>query len=160
MTWEWTIARPMLLLHALVGCGALAISIHLLYFAWRGGIARRAAHRALARRYAAITWPMYVAALVTGALVYPAYNVGVRGEWLDANRPEMTGLFEIKEHWGAVGLLLAWAVWRYFRRSTADEIASPDLVFWRGQTLLVFLLALCAAANVIIGLWVTMVRSV
>jgi hypothetical protein len=160
MSWEWAIARPMLLLHALTGFGALAITIHVLYFAWRGGHPRRAAHRSRARRYVTIAWPMYVAAMITGALVYPAYNVAVRGEYLDANRPEMTGLFEIKEHWGAVGLLLAWGMWRYFRRSAPEELASPDPVFWRGHTLLVLLLVICSAANVIIGAWVTMVRSV
>ncbi len=160
MTWEWTIARPMLLLHAVTGFAALAISIHVLYFVWLGGRNSGAARRARARWYAAITWPAYVAAMVTGALVYPAYKVGVREAWLDANRPELTGFFEIKEHWGAIGLLLAWGLWRYLCRSAPGEIASADRTFWRGQSILTLLLVICAAVNVVIGLWVVMVRSV
>ncbi len=160
MTWELYLARPLLLLHALTGFAALTISIHVLYFGWRGAASNRAGHRVKARRYALITWPTYVAAMITGALVYPAYKVVVREAWLDANRPELTGLFEIKEHWGALGLLLAWGLWRYFRRSAADELAAAHRTFWRGQTLLAILFVICAAANVLIGLWVVMVRSV
>lgn len=162
MTWEWTLARPMLLLHALSGFAALAISVHVLYFAWRGGGDDNAGHRARARarRYAAIAWPLYVAAMVTGALVYPAYKVGVREAWLDANRPALTGLFEIKEHWAALGLLVAWGVRRYLCRSTGEQISDPDATFWRGQTVLTLIVVICALANVVIGAWVVMVKSV
>lgn len=160
MNFERMIARPMLMLHAISGCAALAISIHVLYFIWRGGMKRGAARRARARRYAAIAWPVYLAALLTGAFAYPAYMVDVRWAYLEESRPFMVGLFEIKEHWGAIGLLLAWGVWRYLCRSTPEEIASADQTFWRGHALLTSLLVICAAVNVIVGFWVVMVRSV
>ncbi|UCD29756.1 MAG: hypothetical protein JSV03_04540 [Planctomycetota bacterium] len=160
MTWELYLARPLLILHALTGFAALGISLHVLYFAWRGGGFGRTGFRARARRYANITWPIYLATIITGALVYPAYMVDVRGRWLDANRPELTGLFEIKEHWAAIGLILSWAMWRYLCRSGVDEIASAEPHFWRGHALLTFLMVICIAVNVVIGCWVVMVKSV
>ena len=160
MTWEWTIARPMLCLHALAGFASLAILVHVAYFALRGGGERGAGRRARAQKYAAIAWPVYVAAMVTGALVYPAYMVGVRAPWLEANRPALVGFFEIKEHWGAIGLLLAWAMWWYICRGGTAVVAAADRSFWRGQAILILLATVCAAYNVIVGLWIVMVRSV
>ncbi len=79
MTWELTWARPLLMIHAAIGFGVLAISAHVVWFAWKGD-GRSAAWRA--RRYAGIAWPMYIAALISGALVYPSYMITVRKAWL------------------------------------------------------------------------------
>ena len=160
MNIERFIARPMLLLHAVAGFAVLAISIHVLYFAFKGGRQRGTGHRAKTIRYMGITWPLYLAALITGAIAYPAYKIDVREAYLDAHQPLLTGLFEVKEHWGAIGLLLAWALWRYYRRSARADIANTDLTFWRGQTLLVLLMVLCILANALVGVWITMVQSV
>jgi len=160
MTWELYLARPLLLLHALTGFGALAISFHVLYFAWRGMGKGGAGFRIRARFYASITWFMYLGAMITGAVVYPAYSVEVRAPYLDVDRPDLTGWFEIKEHWGAVGLLLAWGMWRYLCRSSKDDVLLPESGFWRGHVLLLFLLILCIVINVVVGSWVVMVKSV
>jgi len=157
MTWELTWARPLLLIHAALGFGLLAICVHVLWFAWRG-TGKNAAWRA--RRYAAIAWPMYIAAFVTGALIYPAYMVTVRKPWLEANRPAMVGWFEIKEHWAALGLVLAWGVWRYFRKSEKDDVLTPDRTFSRGVAFLALLATICVLINVVFGAWIVMVRSV
>lgn len=158
MTWELTWARPLLLIHALAGFAALAISIHVLWFAWRGA-GRNAAWRVRARRYARITWPMYVAALMTGILIYPAYGVTVRKAWLEANRPDMVGWFEIKEHWTTLGLLLAWGLWRYFCKAEIDDVLTPERTSWRGHVLVALLVTICALVGVVVGTWVVMVRS-
>jgi hypothetical protein len=159
MTWELSIARPFLLLHALVGCAALAVSVHVLHFAIRGGQEGNAAFRAKARRYARVTWPVYLATMLTGILIYPAYKVTVRDAWLDAHAPAMTGLFEIKEHWAALGMILTWAAWRYYCRPPVDEVIHPNRAFWKGHGILALLGALCTAFSVIVGLWLVMVRS-
>jgi len=160
MTWEFTLFRPLMLIHALTGCGALFISAHVLYFLWTGRDEKRASHRARARRYAAIAWPTYLAALLTGVLTYPAYCVNVRYAWMQTHRPDLVGWFEIKEHWGAIGLLLAWAMWRYLCRSSAEEVAHPNRGYWRGQTLVTLLMVVCITVNVVAGIWIVMVRSV
>ena len=50
----------------------------------------------------------YVITYVFGALVYPAFRVYIRGgeTGFDKMIPWATGLFEVKEHWGAIGLAL------------------------------------------------------
>ncbi len=155
MTWELAWARGLLVLHAALGFGALAITVHVLWFAWKRP-ARGAAWRV--RRYLRIAWPMYLAALLSGAIVYPAYAVTVREAWLEAHRPALVGLFEIKEHWAALGLLLAWGLWRYVRTSERDEVLAP--VVWRGIGVVALLVTLCLLINVVSGTWIVMVRSV
>jgi hypothetical protein len=159
MTWELSLARPLLLLHALAGCAALAVSVHVLHFAIRGGRESNGAFRAKARRYARVTGPVYLAAMATGIVIYPAYKVMVRVAWLDAHAPAMTGLFEIKEHWAALGLILTWAAWRYYCRPRVEDVIHPNRAFWSGHAILALLGAICTALNVIVGLWLVMVRS-
>lgn len=157
MTWELSWARALLLIHALVGFGTLAITVHVLWFSWKS-VDRGAAWRA--RRYAGIAWPMYIASLVSGALVYPAYMVLVRKPWLEANHPALVGCFEIKEHWAAVGLVLAWGMWRYYRKSDQADILKPNRTAQLGVAVVALLATLCVLANVVFGSWIVMVRSV
>jgi len=159
MTWELTLARPLLLVHALAGFAALAISLHVLWFVWKG-VGRNAAWRVRARRYATIAWPVYLAALVSGILIYPAYMVTVRKAGLEADRPDMVGWFEIKEHWSALGLLLVWGMWRYLRRSDMDEILTPERSAWQGQAVIALAATICILLSVIVGIWIVMIRSV
>lgn len=49
----------------------------------------------------------YLATFGFGLLVYPRFRVYVRGAFLDAQAPNSTGLFEIKEHVAAVGFFVA-----------------------------------------------------
>jgi hypothetical protein len=58
----------------------------------------------------------YVIVYVIGALIYPAYRIHIRHEYFDPQLPWATGLFEVKEHWGAVGLGLFF-VYYFLRRS-------------------------------------------
>jgi len=157
MTWELTGARALLLIHAAIGFGTLAISAHVLWFAWKPP-GKGSAWRA--RRYAGIAWPMYLASLISGALVYPAYVVLVRKPWLEANRPAMVGCFEIKEHWAALGLILAWGVWRYYRRFEREEVLKPNRTMQRGVAVMVLLATVCVLINVLFGTWLVMIRSV
>jgi hypothetical protein len=46
----------------------------------------------------------YAALFVLGTLIYPAYRVHARAAFLDANAPWAVALFELKEHFAAVGL--------------------------------------------------------
>ena len=157
MSWELSWARPLLLIHAAIGFGTLAISVHVLWFARKsagGGSAWRA------RRYVGIAWPMYLASFISGALIYPAYMVTVRKAWLEANRPAMVGWFEIKEHWAALGLILAWGMWRYYRKSERGDILTPNRTAQRGMAVIALLATICVLINALFGTWIVMIRSV
>lgn len=52
----------------------------------------------------------YVVSFVIGLLIYPVFRVNVRAADFDKARPWATGLFEVKEHIGAVALFAALAI--------------------------------------------------
>ncbi|MGE3600601.1 MAG: hypothetical protein AB7N70_34175 [Dehalococcoidia bacterium] len=47
---------------------------------------------------------LYVASVVLGAIIYPTYRLDVRVAFEEMSLFWAVGLFEIKEHWGAIGL--------------------------------------------------------
>lgn len=49
----------------------------------------------------------YIASFIFGLLIYPVFRVNVRAADFDKFRPWATGLFEIKEHIGAIALFTA-----------------------------------------------------
>ena len=56
--------------------------------------------------YVKVSFWAYIIAYVLGVLIYPAFGVYIRGAYFDPQIPWATGLFEVKEHWGALGLAL------------------------------------------------------
>jgi len=98
----------------------------------------------------------YVAVYVIGALIYPAFRVYMRGGLFDTAMPWATGLFEVKEHWAAVGLGIFFVY--YFLRKNFDPQQEREK--------LIFLYApLCAILNVIVwytivvGCWLTLLKG-
>lgn len=72
-------------------------------------------------RYSSAVMALFVFTFALGAIVYPAFRVGVRAAFLDKQAAWGTGLFEIKEHAAAIGLALLpsyWVAWH-------DPAASP-----------------------------------
>jgi len=67
-------------------------------------------------QYARVALWSYVVVYVIGALIYPAYKIHLRCGYFDADLPWATGLFEVKEHWGAVALAFFFAYY-FLRRS-------------------------------------------
>ena len=53
--------------------------------------------------YVGVSLWAYAIVYVIGVLIYPAYGARIRHPYLDRQLPWATGLFEVKEHWGAVG---------------------------------------------------------
>jgi hypothetical protein len=75
-------------------------------------------------RYAGVSFWAYVIIYVTGALIYPAFRIYIRADYFDPQLPWATGLFEVKEHWGAVGLgmfLVYYILRRNFKPSEEKE---------------------------------------
>ncbi|PIZ00239.1 hypothetical protein COY62_03700 [bacterium (Candidatus Howlettbacteria) CG_4_10_14_0_8_um_filter_40_9] len=52
----------------------------------------------------------YIVTFVLGLLIYPVFRVKVRAADFDKVRPWATGIFEVKEHIGAIALFAAIAV--------------------------------------------------
>jgi hypothetical protein len=101
--------RLLLLLHAggsvvLIG----AATHHALqmrhYLRGRFGAAR------LEKTYAKVVAAAYVITFVIGALVYPTYRVHVRGYYLDRHAPFYAGLFDVKEVYASLALIVAVAL--------------------------------------------------
>ena len=178
----------LVVIHAVLGAATVALSTHL--FLWlRKWTAGRG--RGPGVRWFAIVAPLvYLAQFALGNLIYPAYKVRVRAEYLDlpsavaaeaqlrdkaraeiharagapppAPRPDdplltsqIARIFDIKEHWAAVGLPLMFAaallifVWDPKRDGRA---ARGLLLFTSGGA------AACAWLAALVGLYVTAVR--
>ncbi len=98
----------LLILHAISAIVLFGSSTHngiLAWFHMRGDYRRRV----LQRRYAAVMFVSYLITFGLGLVIYPAFRVGVRPDFLDVVHPLATGFFECKEHLAALGLgLLLW----------------------------------------------------
>ena len=82
----------------------------------------------------------YMIVYVLGALIYPAFRVHIRHHYFDPELPWATGLFEVKEHWGAVGVALFF-VYYFLRKNLQPEKEREKLFFY---------VALCVLLNVIV----------
>lgn len=110
----------LLLVHGLSGMLlAGAITHQAIALWWPGPPAESAWWRSLravhARRYVVAVIVLFAFTVGIGTLIYVPFRIHARLEFLDAHAPWATGLFEIKEHAGAIGLALLpayWAVWR------------------------------------------------
>src|SRR5712671_3572184 len=108
-----------LILHALISVALLGAITHQAF-----SVARRrpaAPSRNLVDRFRAVNSMaftntiilLFAAGAVVGALLYPRYRVDVRPTLEDLQLRAANGIFEIKEHFAAVGLGLLPAYWRF-----------------------------------------------
>jgi hypothetical protein len=73
---------------------------------------------------AAYAMPIVVLFALTtlgGALIYPQYRIDVRPALEDMQNSAANGVFEIKEHLGAIGLGLLPVYWLFWQRPLAPE---------------------------------------
>ena len=82
----------------------------------------------------------YVIVYILGALIYPAFRVYMRAEYFEPDLPWAMGLFELKEHWGALGLAFFF-VYYYLRKSFEPNVEKDKLWFY---------VPLCVILNVIV----------
>jgi hypothetical protein len=64
----------------------------------------------LEKLYAKVVAVAYALTFVVGALLYPSYRVHVRGLWLDAHAPAFSNLFDVKETYASLTLVVAIAL--------------------------------------------------
>ena len=83
-------------------------------------------------RFASVNAPAYVNPIIFffvltaigGGLIYPQYRVDVRPVLEDLQMRSANGIFEIKEHFAAIGLGLLPAYWYYWQPPLAQEFAA------------------------------------
>jgi hypothetical protein len=184
-----SLARPLLVLHAVLGASVVAVSTHLFFWSrrWsRGGTALRRG----SRWFAAVGLCLYGLQFAVGNLIYPTYKVRVRAELLElpsaaaaearvrqearteiharagaappapiepAGEGTLARLFDVKEHWVAIGLpLMAVACLLVFAWDPRRDGRGPRvlLLACSGGA------AACAWIGGLVGLIVTAVRAV
>jgi hypothetical protein len=125
-----SLARPLLVIHALVAFAALGATTHLTVISvglWRGKV-----HLSrLAKVHAQVIGATFAACFVLGLLVYPAYRYYVRGLYFDRYAHWASSLFDLKENLAALGLPLSVALFSLGRRLDLKErtAALPLVVF-------------------------------
>lgn len=105
--------------------------------------------------YLKISLWVYVLVYAVGAIAYPAFKINTRVRLLDEHLPWATGLFEVKEHWGALGLGF-FVVYYLLRRSFEPDEANGKLWFY---VPLCLLLNLILWYKVVIGCYVALLKG-
>ena len=114
----------LLVLHGLVGVALLGALTHQSVSTLRGRAASGVAFLdryagARDRTFTAAVVVMFVAELVLGAIIYPAYRLGVRIPFEEMSLGWAVGAFELKEHFAGLGL----AVLPYYAYTWKPEVA-------------------------------------
>ncbi len=116
-------SKFLLFLHFLAGIAVVGSAVHLT-FRFSEGLLGKAGRTAKVCLHARTLMYSYLASMVLGAMLYPAFRVRVRHEYLDVEIPLATALFEIKEHLAALALfpiVLLYFMARVFKRAGAFE---------------------------------------
>jgi len=93
-----------------------------------------------------------------GALIYPAFRIHVRHEYFDVEANHLrwaTGLFEVKEHWGAVLMALLLALF-FLRRSFQPSEEKAKLYFYLPMILI---MNLVLWYKIIVGVYLTSLKG-
>jgi hypothetical protein len=120
----------LLLVHALLAVGLLGAITHQALSV--ASSPSTSARRSFFTRFRNVNGPAYASPIVVlfvltatlGALLYPQYRVDVRVLLEDTNSRSANGLFEIKEHFIAVGLGALPAYWLSWRTPLAPGLTS------------------------------------
>lgn len=153
--------RLLLVLHA---AGSVVLVGAATHHAWamRRLLRGDASRAALTATWARIVAIAYAATFALGAALYPAYRLHVRALYLDRYAPGYAALFDVKETYAALTLVLALglgAVGKGFARGAT--IAVPEgRALVRTYAAMSFLVCAVVWFNVVAGLLVTSVRGV
>lgn len=99
----------------------------------------------------------YLLSFILGLLIYPVFRVKVRAEYFDPQLPWLTGLFEIKEYIGAIGLFIALALLGYYIFFRIEESDKPIKQSFINLLFVLFLITLFKA---FVGLFLGFYRSI
>jgi hypothetical protein len=111
---------------------------------------------ALEKLYARVVAVAYTITFALGAALYPSYRVHVRGLYLDRYAPGYTALFDLKETYASLTLVVAVALG--VLAGTLRPAETPALV--RVYAVMSFIVCAVVWFNVISGLLIVSVRGV
>jgi len=138
----------LLIFHALVGVALLGALTHQTLAVWwpvpagpRSFIENFRGVRSVT--YTNVIIALYIIEVIAGALLYPSYRINVRLVLEDLRMKAPTGIFEIKEHFAALGLGVLPAYWYYWRKPVSEH--------GRTQAFLAAFLAFTVWYNFLIG---------
>jgi len=109
----------------------------------------------LEQYYLKIALWAYIVVYALGALAYPAFKINTRERLFDSQIPWATGLFEVKEHWGALGLAF-FVAYYLLRKSFEPDEEKDKLAFY---VPLCLLLNLILWYKVIVGCWLALLKG-
>ncbi len=147
--YSFLLVAHLLVTFVLVGCMTHGLFIVVGYL--RGKFNRKK----LELSYVKVSLWAYVIVYVIGALIYPAYRIHMRARYFDPQLPWATGLFEVKEHWGAVGLAMFFVY--YFLRKSFQPGEEKEKLFL--YVPLCVLLNVILWYKVIVGCYLTLLKG-
>ncbi len=144
------------MLHAVLGCAVVGAMTH--EFVWSLRYLKGRYGGATAeRRFLRWAGRLFMGAFALGLILYPEYKLNVRLAWLDARRPAVGRLFDIKEHAAALCCALLLAQLWIGRKAHPADVKDP-----LGQIVYVSLAGLNAGLVwfvALVGLYTTTHRS-
>jgi hypothetical protein len=111
---------------------------------------------ALEKTYAKVVAVTYGVTFTLGALLYPTYRVHVRGSYLDRYAPFFSGLFDVKEAYASLALLIAAGLGAFALTFRPDE----ERWFVPIYAAMSFIVCAVVWLNVIAGILIVSVRGV
>lgn len=151
-----SVSTPLRFLHLLAAIATAGSAVHLLV---RFILALRGRHGLfrIKRMHTRILLVSYGLTFLLGCVIYPTFRVRVRHDFLDAQVPLATALFEIKEHLAVLALL---PVITLYWLSQSLDFRDPDDRRYLGlfSGLLFFVLAVIFF-NSCVGWWIGTLRA-
>ena len=99
----------------------------------------------------------YLGTFILGLLIYPVFRIKVRAEYFDEKMPWLTGLFEIKEYVGAIGLFIALVLLGYYLFFKIDQAEKPIKQSFINLLFVLFLITLFEA---FVGIFLGFFKSI
>jgi hypothetical protein len=142
-------ATALLIIHGLVAVALLGALTHQTLATWAPAHARHGSFFGRFRTvptaaFANAVVVLYAVSAILGAVVYLYFRVDVKPVLEQAGHWQALGLFDIKEHFAAIGLALLPAYWVCWRQPRTDEPA-------RARTALTSILAFTVWWSFLIG---------
>src|SRR5262245_42489267 len=149
-------ATGLLIIHGLVAVALLGAITHQTLAAWASASAPPGSFFGRFRAVPSASFAnaivvLYAASALLGAILYLDFRVDLRPDLERAGHWGTLGLFDIKEHFVAIGLALLPAYWVCWRRARGDEPA-------RTRTALTSILALIVWWSFLVGHVVNNIR--
>ncbi|MCR4318527.1 MAG: hypothetical protein NUW37_19465 [Planctomycetes bacterium] len=114
--------QPLLILHAVAAIVSTGGATHL-FVAYVTLVRKKVLQKKRLKLFSTITLVSYLICFIDGLLIYPTYRFWVRALDFDlegTGHPLISGLFDIKENWAFVALVMVFALFALSRVVSSD----------------------------------------